>query len=147
MLPRLYGRIVAFKIFMTLTYLLKYSAMPSILLRIQSRQQRQHESAASLSRFCLRASTSAFKVEIMATKKLPKHTDPNDVVNVRKVDPRTAGEQQLFASSGENHHVPTTPATVTWTQFCTTSLEAKGFEILDSTIKNAVQYFEQNKIM
>ena len=117
-------RITVFEIFMRLTYLLKSSAIFSIQPRIQSRQHRRHASAPSLSRSCLRDSTSAFRVEIMATKKLPKQTDPNDVVNVRKVDPRTAVEQQLFASSGENHHVPTIPATVTWTQFLTTNLKA-----------------------
>jgi len=42
----------------------------------------------------------------------PKHMDPNDVVKERIMLPVTA-ELQHPLSSGENHQVPTTPATET----------------------------------
>jgi hypothetical protein len=54
---------------------------------------------------------------MIATMSDPKQTEPKLVVSVLTVEPTIADEQQLLASSGEYHHVPTVPATVTWTEF------------------------------
>jgi len=53
----------------------------------------------------------------MATNKLPKQILPKEVVKALTKLPIIPAEQQLVASSGENHQLPTVPATVTWVVF------------------------------
>jgi hypothetical protein len=51
-------------------------------------------------------------VWMIATRRLPKQILPKDVVVARIVLPKIAFEQQHEASSGTNHQVETTPATM-----------------------------------
>mmetsp|Transcript_24526 Transcript_24526/g.30824 ORF Transcript_24526/g.30824 Transcript_24526/m.30824 type:complete len:97 (-) Transcript_24526:297-587(-) len=54
------------------------------------------------------------------TTKLPKHMEPNDfVIEMMKCSLKTLVQHEV-KESGLAHHVPTTPATVTWTIFIIT---------------------------
>mmetsp|Transcript_20348 Transcript_20348/g.42667 ORF Transcript_20348/g.42667 Transcript_20348/m.42667 type:complete len:89 (-) Transcript_20348:420-686(-) len=56
-----------------------------------------------------------------ATMRDPKQIEPREYVVDRKKESLTAEEQNDEASDGENHQVPTTPATVVRTTFLMTS--------------------------
>jgi hypothetical protein len=72
---------------------------------------------SSLSRALL---AMVFSASTTATRSEPRQMDPNEVVTARRCESRTPREQNAAPSAGTNHHVPTVPATVTWTTFLTT---------------------------
>lgn len=81
-------------------------------LKIQSAMHSNIEFSSDLIAF-----TTARVAWIIATISDPKQIEPKLVVRVLIVEPIMADEQQLLASSGEYHQVPTVPATVTCTEF------------------------------
>jgi hypothetical protein len=90
--------------------LLKYSS-------IEAKQPSMHsaiQAKNAISPFSRADCARAFKAWRMATKRLPKQMEPNDVVIVRMKALKTLPSQHpTEASSGSNHHEPTVPATQT----------------------------------
>ena len=94
--------------------LLKYS-------KIDWRQPKIHcaiQAKMAASPFSRADCANAFNAWTIATRKLPKQIEPNDVVTVRKKLLWTLLSQQPTGeSSGSNHHDPTVPAMQTWIEF------------------------------
>lgn len=86
-------------------YLLKYSSVSSRHLNRQSTMHSKKAPHAPLSLSALALSTMALSVWIIATKRLPKQIEPNEVVVARTKLSLMATEQHDPASSGANHHL------------------------------------------
>ena len=94
----------------TQTYhLLKYSSKRAKQFKMHSAIHAPMPPSSALRAVCAKRR----KASRMATSKLPKQMDPNEVVMARKNELLRADEQQQFASEGSNHQLPTIPATVT----------------------------------
>ena len=85
--------------------LLKYSSVSSKHLNRQSTMHSKKAPHAPLSLSALALSTMALSVWIIATKRLPKQIEPNEVVVARTKLSLMATEQHDPASSGANHHL------------------------------------------
>lgn len=85
--------------------LLKYSSVSSRHLNRQSTMHSKKAPHAPLSLSALALSTMALSVWIIATKRLPKQIEPNEVVVARTKLSLMATEQHDPASSGANHHL------------------------------------------
>ena len=85
--------------------LLKYSSVSSRHLNRQSTMHSKKAPHAPLSLSAHALSTMALSVWIIATKRLPKQIEPNEVVVARTKLSLMATEQHDPASSGANHHL------------------------------------------